>query len=345
MQAVELRAVRDVRLVEVDQPSMGAADALIEVNAVGVCGSDLHAFRGSHPFRRPPLVLGHEPAGRIAALGPAAKNLGLEVGQQVLIEPLETCGRCGPCLAGRTNLCTAKRFPATSAWSGAFAEWFRVPAAKLLPLPTPVPATTAALAEPLAVAVHALWVLGVLRVERLAILGGGSVGLLALAAARFLGVERVVVSDVVERKRGVTRELGGLAVNGADHPVEAALDLLGGPADGVLVASAHPAAIADAVRLAAPSATTVLLALADGVLPLPMNEVVLTERVLRGSVLYTRRDFQLTSQILTARADSLRVIVSHVLPFAEAGRAFNVLDTGCDDPIKVILTPGDRDAG
>ena len=120
MKAVVLSDVRSIETREVDEPARGDTDVLIEMKAGGICGSDMHAYRGFHPFRRPPVVLGHEGAGIVVDVGPAVEHFA--VGDRVAIEPQITCGQCGTCLRGASNFCASALRPGMPGWTGFLAE-------------------------------------------------------------------------------------------------------------------------------------------------------------------------------------------------------------------------------
>ena len=197
MRAVLLSAPQQARVVEIEEPVLEGGDALIRVEATGLCGSDISTWQGHHPFRRPPVVLGHEAAGTVVAVGAGVESA--LVGQRVALCPLIPCGRCTPCRRGATNLCTSRRVPGVG-WAGTYAEYVAAPASLLYPVGAHVSASQAALVEPAAVALRAVRRAGVTAGSRVAVLGAGGIGSLCARLARLCGAASVLVSDVQPAK-------------------------------------------------------------------------------------------------------------------------------------------------
>ncbi len=187
---------------------------LLAVEAVGICGSDMHAFHGRDPRRNPPLILGHELAARIVD-GPRA-------GERVTVNPLITCGRCEYCVTGRDNLC-AHRTMIGMTRPGGFAERIAVPERTLIEIPAAMPARVAALTEPAATALHALNL--ALRAmhrplpeARLLVIGGGAVGLLSALLAHAYGCRDVTLAETNPLRRAVAGASGGHAGGRSGRP-------------------------------------------------------------------------------------------------------------------------------
>jgi L-iditol 2-dehydrogenase len=335
MRGAMLRAVHEIEVVDRPIPLIGDEDVLLRIIASGVCGSDLHAYEGRHPFRRPPIVLGHEPVGVIADIGKSVR--GLSRGDPAVAVPLETCGQCSACLSNHSNRCKAKVFPASPGWDGTLAEFFRVPAAQVVPLPSDLPWDVGVLTEPFAVAAHAVQQLEISCLRRVVVLGGGSVGIATAACALHVGADTAAVVDICERNLAVAKDVGANPVYGGTGVIARVQEALGGVADAVFVTSDYPGVLSDAVHLCDAGASIVLVALFGEEPTLDASALVLGEVSLIGSVLYTRRDFDLALDVLSATRESVRKMVTHRFPLELASRAFEVLRTREGDPIKVIL--------
>jgi L-iditol 2-dehydrogenase len=210
--------IRRIEIDDVPMPSPRAGEVLVEMTAVGICGSDLHYFRtgqiGARALRFP-HILGHEPAGLVAALGKGVR--GLKVGQTVAIEPGISCGRCRACRQGRLNLCYNVRFLGSPGVAGAFQRFLAMPAACVKPVPKGVDPMLASAVEPLAVALHSAKLIGLRRGETVGIVGAGPIGLSALALARAMGARIVAVSDPRQARRTTALRLGAAS---AVEPVD-----------------------------------------------------------------------------------------------------------------------------
>ncbi len=204
MRASVLRGIDDVGLEERRVPSPGPREVLVQVTAVGVCGSDVHYFQhgriGNHVVHEP-LILGHEPSGRLVAVG--AEVTRHEVGQRVSIEPGVPCLSCEQCLAGRYNLCPRMRFLATPPIDGAFCEYVAVHEAFAHAVPDHITDDAAAMLEPLSVGIWACRKGRVGPGDRVLVNGAGPIGLLAAQTALAFGATEVVVADVNAHRLGL----------------------------------------------------------------------------------------------------------------------------------------------
>ncbi len=197
MKALVYTANEQMTYRDEPEPTAAEGEALISIDSVGICGSDMHAYLGHDERRVPPLILGHEAVGTVLE--------GSQPGQRVVLNPLITCGVCDDCLGGRQNLC-AERDLIGMYRAGAFAEQIAIPERNLIPVPEGMPAEHAALTEPGATGLHAI-----LLAERIVsrplseasalVLGAGSVGLLTALLLRDKGVEQVVIADTNPLRR------------------------------------------------------------------------------------------------------------------------------------------------
>jgi L-iditol 2-dehydrogenase len=201
--------LRRIEIDDVPMPSPKPGEVLVEMTAVGICGSDLHYFRTGRIGERPlrfPHILGHEPAGVVAALGKGVR--GLRLGQTVAIEPGISCGRCRACRLGRLNLCYHVKFLGSPGVAGAFQRYLVMPAVCAKPVPKGVDPALASAVEPLAVALHSMKLVDLRRGESVGVLGGGPIGLSVLALARARGAKVVAVSDPRPARRATALRLG-----------------------------------------------------------------------------------------------------------------------------------------
>ncbi|TBL77842.1 NAD(P)-dependent alcohol dehydrogenase [Paenibacillus thalictri] len=197
MKAAVLVNLKQIEIQEMDIPAPAADEALIRVKAVGLCGSDVHYYEhgkiGPYVVEKP-IILGHEAAGEIVALGSGVRHL--NVGQRVTIEPGVTCGRCEHCKSGRYNLCPEVRFLATPPHDGAFCEYIAIRADFLYPIPDHMSYERAALIEPFSVGLHAVRRGKLQPGETVVIMGMGPIGMLAIAAAKAAGAQRIIGVDM-----------------------------------------------------------------------------------------------------------------------------------------------------
>lgn len=265
-------------------PEPGPHQVLIEVAAVGICGSDVHYYehgRIADFVVRAPLVLGHEASGRICAVGSEVTDR--TVGQRVAMEPQETCGRCTQCLAGRYNLCPQVSFFATPPVDGAFAQYVVLDSSRAHPVPDSMSDEAAALIEPLSVAV---WAARKARIEpgdRVLVTGAGPVGLLCADVARARGASWVGVSDTNDRRLQVALDRGATqAVDATAGPLVEQIDAV----DVVLECSGAAPAVRSAFDVAAPAARVVLIGMGASDLELPVSAIQVKELWVTGVFRY-----------------------------------------------------------
>ena len=316
-------------------------EVLVQMTAVGVCGSDLHAAHGRHPFVPLPYLPGHEVVGVVRELG--AEVTSVRPGQRVVIEPTLPCWTCKMCTTGRENLCENLQFFGCGYSQGGMAELFTIRADRLHVVPDDLDDRAAALIEPLATPVHAHRLSGGVAGKTVVILGAGTIGLLLLAVVRHHKPARVVVTDPLADKRARAERLG------ADEVIDASADdlpgavraALGESADVVFDCVAVQATVTAAVAIADKGGTVVIVGVpaADVVVPLP---VIQDHQIrIQGSATYLPRDFADSIALLQAGAVNPEDIITAEFPLEQAAAAFDLASAG--HQVKVLLTqPLDR---
>jgi L-iditol 2-dehydrogenase len=313
---------------EEPDPIPAVGEVLVHVEAVGICGSDMHAYHGRDERRPAPLVLGHEAAGRIVS--------GPRVGRRVTINPLVTCGVCGFCIDGRSHLCRSRQMTSMPPRSGAFAELVRIPATNLVELPDGLPVQQAALAEPMAAGWHAVRNASRALSRPLAaalcvVLGAGAVGLACALALRHFGAKDVLIAETNELRRKALASFRSFAPGDSSEPPEWTVDL-------VLDAVGSNTTRTAASRMIKPGGVIVhigLLSSGDG---LDIRKITLQEVTFLGSYCYTHLDFIETVDAMAAgHLGNLDWMEER--PLSEGRQAFRELDEGKVAAAKVILRP------
>jgi 2-desacetyl-2-hydroxyethyl bacteriochlorophyllide A dehydrogenase len=316
-----------------DLPELGADDVLVEISACGLCGSDLHVLDDGFPGLEPPVVLGHEPSGTVAAVG--SRVDGFAAGDVVTWEPNVVCGECFQCREGEdVNLCEHKLRV-----SGSFADRTVVPRRALHHLPPGCSREEAIMAEPLSCALYAFERAGLRLGQSVAIIGSGTIGLLLLLLARRAGAGSILVSDPNARKRAVARQLGADEVV---DPVredlgEAGIGLTGGRGfDCAFEAVGRPRAVEDALRLCRPGGHAVLVGASQPDETAALDLVSLQRRDLTVSACWVRRySFQRAVALLPSLP--LAGLLTHEVPLHSVGEAIRLLREG--EAIKVAVIP------
>jgi threonine dehydrogenase-like Zn-dependent dehydrogenase len=301
MQALVWTAPRELVMRDVPEPQPGPGELLVAVGAAGICGSELSGYLGQSSIRVPPLVMGHEAAGRIAADSDLLLGDGspARAGTRVTFNPLVTCGECDCCRAGRESVCRKRQIIGAHR-PGAYAPLVAVPAAHCFPLPAGLSETAGALTEPLACAVRAVLLSAAQPDDPLLILGAGPIGLFCLVAARAAGVRNIMISDVQAGRLELARRWGAAAVAHAreEDVVAAAQRFAPGGVGAAIDAVGTDATRAQAVKSVVPGGRAVFIGLHEEESPLAANYLVRQEIAVQGTFAYTPREFARAFQLL-----------------------------------------------
>jgi len=283
MRASVLHGIGDVRLEDVPVPPVARDQVLVRIGAVGVCGSDVHYYRegriGDFVVERP-LILGHEAAGTIVAVGADVPSD--RIGERVSIEPQRACRVCDQCKHGRYNLCRRIEFYATPPIDGAFAEFAVIQADYAFRLPDAVSLVAGALCEPLSVGVWSNRKARVGPGSSLLVAGGGPIGIIVTQVARAFGAADVIVSDPVATRRDAALRYGATRV--VDPLLDDALDGL--EVDAFIDASGAAAAVRAGILAVAPAGRVVLVGMGADDLLLPVSRIQSRELEVTGVFRY-----------------------------------------------------------
>jgi threonine dehydrogenase-like Zn-dependent dehydrogenase len=318
-----------LEMAEVPEPgSPGPGEVVVRVEAVGVCGSDVHIYEWTdgYDFMLPhlPVTLGHELAGHIAAVG---SSVDISPGTRVAVLPAVACGICANCRVGEPQNCSRRRAIGLT-MDGGYARHVRVPAGNVLPLPDAIDAELGALIEPLAVAADAVLVGEVALGDTVLVLGPGTIGQGLAMMARASGASRVIVAGRADGPRfDVLRRLGLTdIVDVAEGPLaEQVLALTGGAAvDVVLEATGHPPSITDALQVLKKGGVLVVAGIHPGPLTLPLTVFVRNRHQLRASHSSRRGTWDRVVRTLTADPEAYRPMITHRLDLARGLEGFEL---------------------
>jgi threonine dehydrogenase-like Zn-dependent dehydrogenase len=339
MRALVLRDFYDIAVEERPDPVARPGQAVVDVIATGICGSDFHGYSGENGRRHPGQVMGHETVGRIYELGPDAEAL--SVGQLVTVNPVMSCGECWACQSGQEQWCSrrvvlgvAPEIPA------AFADRVVVPAANIVPLPEDMPDELGALVEPMAVGYHAVRRGQPRPEDRVLVIGGGPIGQACLLAARRLGVNALALSDVSPSRRDLCARLGAEVVDpsAGDLP-EAVTDRLGGPASLVVDAVGLSPTVSDAMAASGLGSRIVLVGMGSPRLELSAYALSTEERALIGSFTYSAAEFADTAEWVGTVPDGIDALIDGRVGWEGAPQSFDDLARGRSTASKILVFP------
>jgi L-iditol 2-dehydrogenase len=341
MEALLLKEYKHLEMVQMSAPEIGADDILVRVRACGICGSDVHGFDGSTGRRIPPLVMGHEAAGEVAAIGVNVHDL--KMGDRVTFDSTIYCGRCFHCVRGEVNLCENREVlgvsPGPYRRHGAFAEFVAVPRRIVYRLPDSLSYQQAALIEAVSVAVHAVAISP--KAETAVVVGAGMIGVLAAQALRAAGSKQVIAIDVDDARLGRARDLGVQVT--LNSKTQDAVALVREMTDGrgvelavECVGATDP--IRTAIGCTRKGGAVTLVGNVAPTVELPLQEVVTRQLRLQGSCA-SSGEYPQCIDLLASGAIQVESLISAVAPLAEGPQWFDRLYRREGNLMKVILTP------
>lgn len=320
-----------------DIPTPKDGEALVKVEYVGVCGSDLHYYESGAIgdfVVKPPFVLGHEAGGTVVAVGKDVRHL--RPGDRVALEPGKTCGQCEFCKTGRYNLCPDVVFFATPPVDGVFQEYVAHEAALCFKLPDNVSTLEGALIEPLAVGFHAANQGGAHIGQTAVVTGAGCIGLVSMMALKAMGVSRVYVADIMEKRLDKAMELGadGVINSAQTDAVERVRELTGGAGcDLVIETAGTEITTRQAIAMTKKGATIVLVGYSrTGELTLPISQALDKELTFKTIFRY-RHVYPMAIDAVAAGRVDLKHLPTHIFSFDNMQDA---MDQSVNDKANVV---------
>jgi len=346
MKAALLYDIGDIRIEDIPRPSPGPGEVLVQVEAVGICGSDIHYYahgRIGSAVVTEPIVLGHEPAGTVVELGKGVS--GPPVGTRVAVEPGRPCGECEFCRRGRYNICRSMRFLGMPPGNpGAYCEYIAVPADFVFPIPDGMSAEHGSMIEPLAVGLHAVELAGMWPGHTVAVLGEGSIGLFTTRCAKLAGALTIYATDLLDCRLEAACQLGAdVTINAAEiEPVAAILDATDGRGvDIVFEAAGAPETPQQAIDIAVPGGVIVMIGICQ---EQPVKTDVTEARRKELVVRHCRRfchDFPRAISLAAAGAVDMGCVDTHRFELDDIAEGFEIVKNYRDGVIKAtVRIPG-----
>lgn len=338
MKALVYEGAWQMPLREVPMPEVGAGELLVKVETVGVCGSDVHGYKGTTGRRKPPIIMGHEFSGTVASVGAAVEKF--KVGDRVVVTPLLTCGYCDNCRAGFPNQCQNRSGLGVNL-NGAYAEYVKVAEKMVFPLPAEMSWEQGALVEPLAVAMHAVNLTPMQPLDTVVILGAGTIGLLTILAARLKGAGKIIVTDTSAHRLEFARQLGADVVinptnEDAVEAVKAHTNGKGAPA--VIEAVGITATAKQSLLMARNGGNVVWIGNSEPEVTIGMQQIVTRELTVRGAYGFND-EFALSIEAIRARRLDPTVLIEKRARLEDGTQIIDDLARGKAEWIKAMLTP------
>lgn len=346
MRAARYYGDREIRIDEVAAPSPGPGEVLVDVSACGICGSDLHlwAHGGAYSAEHLPTIMGHEAGGVVAEVGEGVDDV--EVGTEVVVNPLVACGECWCCAEANYNLC--RNLTVVGAQRpGAYAESVVAPAGNVVPLPEGITPAMAAVAEPVTVAYHGLLTSPLRPGHSALVVGTGPIGLGLVQLARAAGADPVYASGHREARRELAREFGADVVVDPreEEPGERIRADLGRGVDVAFEVAGNESALNDAIKATKPSGHATLLGVFGGEVSIDPMDLVNDERSVNASAAYETgpladRDFGAVLGMAAAGEVDLEALVSSRIDLGDILEGgFEALADSEGEEVKVLVQP------
>ncbi len=321
-------------------PDLKDRDLLISVKKVGICGSEISAYRGTHKYRIPPVILGHEMTGRVIQIGRGVRRF--RIGDRVVVKPHTFCGQCPDCLNGNQNICKEKIVLGSREWPGAFGKFIITPEHLVHSLPESISDEEAALLDPLCVGLHAVRMANVQAGDRVAILGAGSIGLSTLLIAQATGAE-VHITDIkdfnikIAEKLGATHAFNVSTNEGSRRFNDRVANLR---LDTIFITAGAESIMTRALEMVRRGGQIVVIAhFHNPIIPLDMFHLMTQEKNVQGSIAYTGPDLERGIQLLAQKRVDVRPLISEQRSLGEIQNCFERLMAGEEGLIKILLNP------
>ena len=346
MKALLLTEYKKLEVTEMDEPEIGPEDLLVRVRACGICGSDIHGYDGSSGRRIPPLVMGHEAAGVVAAVGSNVTQF--REGDRVTFDSTVSCGKCFYCRRGDINLCDNRKVLGVSCGEyrrhGAFAEFVSVPQHICYRLPESLPFEHAAMIEAVSIAVHAANRTPIALGDTAVVVGSGMIGLLVIQALRLAGCATVIAVDLDESRLQKAKSLGAsllLKADAVNVPDEVRKATGGRGADVSLEVVGATASIRTAIESTRKGGSVTLVGNLAPQVEVPLQSIVTRELSLYGSCA-SSGEYPACIALLERQAILVEPMITATASLDEGASWFDRLYRGEPGAMKVILQPNPK---
>jgi L-gulonate 5-dehydrogenase len=336
MKAFQVANINDYALIDTQTPQAESGEVLIKTSFAGICGSDLHIIHGQNPFVQFPRITGHEFSGVVVAVGDDVGHI--KQGDRVCVDPVISCGHCYPCRIGRVNVCANLQVFGVHR-NGGFSEFTSAPASNVIVLPDNVTLEQAALVEPYSIATNVLARMAPLPGDSLLVYGAGVIGLTIVQVAKAMGIERIIVTDIVEERLANALALGATNIINSRHDKveERIQDLMQGEGMPLIAdAACIPALLPEILRIASPAGRIGLLGFNSVPSDLAQIEVIKKELTIVGSRLNNQRFPQVLDMIASGHLDPL-ALISHRISLNEISEGIQLMEDHPELTRKVLI--------
>lgn len=319
------------------KPQLAPDQIMLQTKRIGVCGSDIHVFHGTHPYTGYPIVQGHEVSGVVAALGEAVE--GFSVGDKITFAPQVVCGECFPCKNGMYHICESLKVMGFQT-NGTAQDFFPLPQENVFKLPDEISLDHAAMIEPIAVATHAVLKGGDINGKSVLVLGAGTIGNLVAQVAKAFGADTVMITDISDYKLEKARVCGvDYGINTSHEDLNQAILNRFGPnrADLILECVGAQATIDQAVSYARKGTTIVVVGVFGQKPMVDLGLVQDRELKLVGTLMYQNSDYEIAIDLVKKGKMCLDDLVTHRFKFEQYIDAYHAIENSNGEYMKVMI--------
>lgn len=338
-----MTAPKQIEFRQVPIPEPGPDQVLVKIMKIGICGSDIHVYHGTHPFTSYPVTQGHELSAKVVKMG---ENVtGFTEGQKVTIEPQVFCGECYPCRHGKYNLCEELKVMGFQT-TGTASEYFAVDASKVTPLPENLTYNEGAMIEPLAVTVHAAKRFAELKGAKVAILGCGPIGILLAQSCKALGAASVMITDVSDYRLSLAKTCGAdFAVNTLHKDFGEAMVEAFGPdkADVIYDCAGNDITMGQAIKYARKGSVIILVAVFGKMANVDLAVLNDHELDLNTTMMYRHEDYVDAIRLVGEGKIHLKPLMSKHFAFRDFLQAYEYIDNNRETTMKVLIDVDDTE--
>ena len=343
MKAAVIYGAKDIRIEDIEMPEPKKDEALVKIDTVGICGSDMHYYKNGRIGSRiidKPHILGHELSGIIESVG--ENNLGLKNGMAVGIEPSIPCGECEPCTTGKYNLCKEVIFCGSPPFWGGMREYMACPVTNLEPMPGNVSVEEGILLETFSIGVHCIDVAGIKLGDSVAIFGTGNIGLTLLQLAKSAGAANIIVVDLLDYRLKIAEKMGASAVINANNedPVEKIMKLTNGRGVDIGFEAAGEDETPHQTMCSVKQGGTFVFV---GIIPLAViqwdTEVSRKKELTIKMIHRSRHGYDRAFDMVKNENIDFKSYITHRFPLEKADEAFKTVLNYKDNVLKAVIKP------
>jgi (R,R)-butanediol dehydrogenase / meso-butanediol dehydrogenase / diacetyl reductase len=335
MKAALFQGPNKIEVKEIEKPNIQQGEALIKIHYAGICGTDIHIFKGKHPRAQAPLVMGHEFSGVIEEINTEQTNL--KIGDRVVVNPLLPCGRCSVCREGKIHLCPNLHLIGIDR-HGAFADYTRANIERIIKIPDSLSMEIAALAEPVAVAVHAVRKAQVSVGDKIVVMGGGPIGQLVAQVAKLDGASPVILSEIAPERIDFAQKMGLITANSKDETIKKVTELIRKEGADIVFEAVGVQSTYDYITdIVKPDGKIIAVGAASGPLAVNFWKIFFNELNIIGIHVYDQIAFEIAIQLLNNYTEMFQHFISKVIGYNELQNEFADLAEGNASVMKILV--------